>query len=118
MAEMISVCGLKCHECGAFIARRDDDDAKRVETAAEWSRLYGAEIKPENINCDGCTSEGVVFHYCTICELRKCGRERGVVNCAHCDDYACDKLTEFFKMAPNAKEALDAIAGGVTDVEG
>jgi hypothetical protein len=110
MSEMISICGLKCHECGAFIARRDDDHKVRAETAAIWSKMYGAELKPESINCDGCTSEGgVVFHHCTVCEMRKCAKGRGVVNCAHCSDYACDTLNEFFKMVPEAKETLDAI---------
>jgi len=110
MSEMVSICGLKCHECGAFIARRDDDDKVRAETAAIWSKMYDTELKPESINCDGCTSEGgVLFNHCTVCEMRKCGKARGVVNCAHCDDYACDKLTEFFKMVPEAKETLDAI---------
>jgi hypothetical protein len=110
MAEMISICGLKCHTCDAFIATRDDDDAKRAATAEVWSKMYNAELKPEAINCSGCLSEGgVLFQHCTVCEIRKCGKGRGVLNCAHCDDYACDKLTEFFKMVPDAKETLDTI---------
>ena len=110
MTEMISMCGLKCHECGAFIARRGDDEKLRAETAAIWSKVYGAEIKPESINCDGCVSEGeVLFQHCTVCEMRKCGKARGVATCAHCEDYVCEKLAELFKMAPEAKDTLDAV---------
>jgi len=110
MSAMVSMCGLKCGECGAFIATRDNDDAKREETARMWSTMYGVEIKPSDINCSGCLSkDGVLFHHCTVCEIRKCGMERGVVNCAHCDDYACERLTEFFGMAPECRTTLDAI---------
>ena len=110
MTELIAVCGLHCNECGAYIATRDNDDAKRAETAQQWSELYGAEIKPADVNCSGCTSEGGVhFHYCTVCEIRRCGLDRGVANCAHCEDYACEKLTEFFKMAPECRTSLDRI---------
>ncbi|MFH1690490.1 MAG: DUF3795 domain-containing protein [Candidatus Eisenbacteria bacterium] len=114
MSEMISICGLKCHECGAFLATRDDDNEKRAEVAGIWSEMYGARIQPSDINCEGCRSDGgVLFQHCTVCEIRKCGVERGVVNCAHCDDYACAKLEEFFEMAPDCRTQLDAIRAGL-----
>jgi hypothetical protein len=43
------------------------------------------------------------------CEIRKCGKEKGVINCAHCSDYACEKLVKFFEMVPDAKTRLDEI---------
>ena len=110
MPAMIAVCGLDCSECGAYLATRDDDDEKRAETARKWSELYGVEMKPVDINCTGCVSEGGVhFQHCSVCEIRRCGLGRGVVNCAHCDDYACERLTEFFRMAPECKVSLDRI---------
>jgi hypothetical protein len=33
----------------------------------------------------------------------------GVVNCAHCADYACDKLEQFFGFVPPARTVLDEI---------
>ncbi len=114
MKAMISICGLPCHECGAFTATQSDDDEKRAEVAAMWSKMYEAEIKPSDINCDGCTSEGGrLFQHCTVCEIRKCGKGRGVVNCAHCEDYACEKLEEFFKMVPDCRTTLDEIRSGL-----
>ena len=110
MSEIISICGLKCHTCDAFIATRDDDDERRATTAEAWSKMYDANLKPEAINCTGCLSEtGVLFQHCTVCEVRKCGKERGVANCAHCADYACDTLEQFLKMVPEARQTLDAI---------
>ncbi len=35
--------------------------------------------------------------------------ERGIINCAYCDDYACDKLEGFFSFALDAKATLDGI---------
>jgi len=114
MGEMISICGLKCHTCDAYIATTENDHKKRAETAAVWSKMYSADLKPEAINCSGCTSgEGMLFQHCTVCEIRKCGVARGVVNCAHCEDYACEKLEEFFKMVPDCRTTLDGIRGGL-----
>lgn len=56
MHEMIAFCGLLCNECGAFIATRDDDDEKRAEVAETWSKQFNADIKPQDVNCDGCLS--------------------------------------------------------------
>jgi hypothetical protein len=110
MSEMISVCGLLCNECGAFIATAKDSDEKRAEVAELWSQQYNQNIKPEDINCDGCTTDSDrLFGHCKVCEIRKCGKEKAVVNCAYCDEYACEKLEGFFKMAPEAGRRLNEI---------
>jgi len=104
---MIACCGLDCSECGAYIATKANDDNKRTEVAKEWSEMYNADIKSEDINCNGCRSDEQKFSYCNICEIRKCCEEKGLKNCAGCDVHACDKLEDFFKMAPDARTALD-----------
>ena len=110
MNDIVSFCGLLCNECDAFIATENDDDEKRVEVARLWSAQYNAEFKPEDINCDSCLSDGErLFGHCKVCQIRKCGKEKGIVNCAHCDEYACEKLEEFFQMVPDAKKRLDQI---------
>lgn len=110
MEEMMAFCGLVCSDCGAFLATKNNDDEKRAEVAKLWSKEYRTELKPEDINCDGCLSDsGNLFNYCKICEIRKCGKEKGVVNCAYCDEYSCEKLEKFFEMVPTAKELLDEI---------
>jgi hypothetical protein len=35
--------------------------------------------------------------------------ERGVVNCAHCADYGCEKLEGFFGLVPEVRATLDGI---------
>lgn len=95
-------CGLNCEQCPVFIAAADNNDDLRVETAREWTRLYGAylsatlgrdRLKPEDMNCSGCRSEGGLFVGCTNCPIRTCCREKGFVTCASCKGYeVCDML--------------------------
>ena len=107
--KLIGVCGIVCSECGAYLATKKDDEALRKKTAKEWSKMFGAKVKPSDIVCVGCTAtKGKHFHYCAECELRACGHKKKAKNCAHCNLYACEKLEGFFKMAPHAKKTLDA----------
>lgn len=110
MEKMLAVCGLVCSECPAFIATKNDDDEHRRQVAEQWSKEYGVDIKPEDVNCVGCTvADGAHIGHWDECEIRKCGFERQVANCAGCDDYACEKLVKFFEMVPAAKAALDEV---------
>jgi len=107
---IVSCCGITCSDCPAFNATKNADNAEREKVAELWTKAYGHPFKAEDINCDGCISRGPrVFNYCNICEIRKCGRERNVSNCAYCDDYKCEKLAKLHEQAPKAKETLDKI---------
>jgi hypothetical protein len=107
MEETIAFCGLICSECPAYLATQNDDDIQRKKTAEMWSKEFNANISPEEINCDGCISDERVFKHCNVCEIRLCGRERGILNCGFCNEYACGKLIDFFKAVPDAKKVLD-----------
>ena len=110
MNKMISFCGLLCNECGAFIATKNDDDKKRAEVAQLWSKHYSSNLKAEDINCDGCTSSSNrLFGHCKVCEIRKCGKQKGIANCACCSEYPCEKLGTFFKVVPEARSRLDEV---------
>jgi hypothetical protein len=113
MEKMIAFCGLSCSGCPAFIATQKDDDEEREKVAVMWSEQFKVDLKPEDINCDGCLVDSErLFSHTKVCEIRKCGKERKLQNCAYCDDYACDKLIEFFTKAPEAKTTLDGIRAG------
>jgi hypothetical protein len=114
MDEMIAHCGLICSTCPAYIATQNDDVQAKTELAAQWSKDFGHEMTVEDINCDGCTSSSTrLLGYCSMCEIRKCAVGKGVKNCAHCDDYGCEKLTSFHANVPPAKETLDNIRKGL-----
>lgn len=108
--KMIAFCGITCTECPAYIATQKNDDQLRAETAKKWSEQFNASIKPEDVNCDGCVSDSErLFSHCQVCEIRKCAREKKVKNCAYCNEYPCQKLSEFLAMVPEAKATLEQI---------
>lgn len=73
MREMIGFCGLDCEKCQARIATKNNDDKLRKQVADEWSKLNGALITPEMINCDGCRVNGVKTPFCDkLCAIRQC----------------------------------------------
>ncbi len=110
MENMIGTCGIVCTACPAFIATKNDDNNAREELAKKWSKEFKSDIKSEHINCDGCLStSGKLFTHCAVCEIRKCGHEKKVENCAVCEQYGCEKISNFHKMVPDAKKVLDNI---------
>jgi hypothetical protein len=110
MSKIISICGLNCADCPAYLAYKNDDDELRAETARKWSKEYDHPFKPEDVNCANCLEvKGPHIGHCGECEIRKCGMERGLQNCAHCREYPCEKLTKFLDMVPAAKANLEEI---------
>ncbi|MCK4594802.1 DUF3795 domain-containing protein [bacterium] len=114
MIENGGYCGIDCAKCPAFIATKADDTEAYKKIAADWSEMYGAEIPPENIPCAGCFASSPEPTGCHAgeCEIRACAIEKKVLTCAECPEFACDRLTEFFTYAPEAKANLEARRGG------
>jgi len=114
MEQMVAYCGIVCTECPAYIATQNDDEELRKRTAERWAKEHQADIRPEDIICDGCLPGHTrYFSHCSECEIRACGIVRGVTNCAYCDDYGCEKLTGFFSFVPGAKTNLEEIRAGL-----
>ena len=110
MDKMIAYCGLVCTACPAYVATQADDRAALERVAAQWREEYNApDITVEFVICDGCLDGGRKCGHCFECEIRACGIERGVVNCAHCAEYACEKIEGFFGFAPDARAVLDEV---------
>jgi hypothetical protein len=111
MAErIIAYCGLVCSECPAYVATQANDMAALQKLAEKWSQDFGGTFTAEGCLCDGCLSDGRHVGYCSECQVRACATSMGVVNCAHCTDYAsCEKLNGFLQQAPNARVTLEAI---------
>jgi hypothetical protein len=108
--QIIAYCGLVCSDCDAYIATQANDQAALERVAAKWRQEYNAPgITVESVLCDGCLSGPRKCGHCAECDVRACGIERGVVNCAHCPDYACDRLQRYFGFAPQMRTVLDEV---------
>ncbi len=124
MKEIIGYCGIDCAKCKAYMATIEDSDEIRKEYAKEQSERFGVEVDYKTINCDGCLSMGEHLGYCSICEIRKCGIEKKVENCAFCNEYICEKLDKVYTFMRDvigkrigdeaeAKVALDEIRNNI-----
>ncbi|MBP7738891.1 MAG: DUF3795 domain-containing protein [Spirochaetes bacterium] len=111
MEKMYGLCGMECSGCPAYLATQQNDDAARARVAAMWSKMFHAEIKPSDINCDGCLSgSGRLFGHCNKCEVRLCGMDKKLGTCAECGSYSCAKLEGLLSFLPKtARENLEAL---------
>jgi hypothetical protein len=111
MENMIAYCGLVCTDCPAYKATQANDREALEQITEKWKEQFNMpDLTVDTVMCDGClTTSGRLTSYCTQCAIRSCGIERDVVNCAHCDDYACENLRNFFQYAPEAEKRLDEI---------
>lgn len=105
MEKKISHCGLLCTDCDAYKATVNNDQLLRKKIAVQWSEMYQAEMKEEDIHCLGCKSDTHIA-YCNICKVRTCSTGKTFDNCSQCDSFGCDNLQEIFSHAPEAKERL------------
>jgi hypothetical protein len=102
MPKKIAFCGLDCAACPAYIAYHTNDQALRKKTAPEWSVRYNANLKPDDINCVGCTEiSGPHIGHCAECEIRRCGLKKQVTNCGTCAEYPCPTIKAFHEQIPD-----------------
>jgi hypothetical protein len=111
MARIQAYCGLDCGECEAYVATQKNDRAGLDAVAKKWAAQFGGkDLEGDACVCDGCsTGRRVSTAHAVTCGIRVCASARGVVTCAHCPDYACATVQQFFAFAPVLKEKLEAI---------
>jgi len=110
MSEIIAYCGLDCSKCDAFKATQANDFERKKEIAKRWTQGLSVEFQPEDVTCNGCTSDTISGWCSRICKIRPCAEERKVKTCAHCNDYTqCGKLKEFLTNEPEATKTLARI---------
>jgi hypothetical protein len=114
MKYMLGYCGVECSKCPAYIATIENNDELRRSYAAEQSEFYGMEIPPERINCVGCLEDGEHLGYCSMCEIRRCCREKGLETCADCADYVCGELEKVYTVM---SEVFGKAQNGVAEAQ-
>ena len=104
--QMLAYCGIDCSQCPAYLATQADDVEKLTSLAQEW---FEGSTDYSIIVCDGCNSGGRIMQWCAQCPTRACVVEIGLENCAHCDQYGCEKLLKVFELSEDAKANLENI---------
>jgi len=112
--KMFGYCGMDCGSCPVYNATKNDNQAMREQTAAYFSQKFGAEVKPEQVNCTGCVPGSVngtvLFGHCQTCAVRISAKKRGVSSCTECSDYACPALkATWANIPPEAKQNSESI---------
>ena len=93
MEPVLSLCGFRCDLCLAYQPNIEAHPENRQILSDGWHTYFGFRLPPEAIFCAGCSAEGKP----TLdrdCPVRPCASARGMPNCAHCENYICEKLTE------------------------
>ena len=110
--EMIGYCGYNCHLCAA----RSNDPAVRQRLVDGWRRIFGHQrYTAENVKCDGCLSDGRLAD--KNCKARPCAIERGVKNCAYCEEFVCEKVRHLLASREGMLIFSRPRAGLVTEAE-
>ena len=110
MERMVAYCGLVCTDCDAYVATQAGDMDALEGMARKWSAEFGLELTAADSMCDGClATTGRQIGYCQDCAIRTCAVQREVETCAHCDEYACDKVEAFSKPGTAHRTTLDDI---------
>lgn len=90
MERMLGRCGYRCDLCAA----RSDDPALRQKLVEGWRKYLGHQMyTAQNVRCDGCMNDGRLAD--KNCPIRPCAIQKGVENCAYCDQFPCEKLEGF-----------------------
>jgi len=112
---IVGVCGIICSDCRAFIATQKNDTELKKQVAESWS-TEEEKVTPEDISCQGCSATGEsLMRFAEACAVRRCGYDRKVENCAHCDEFPCVTLTGLWKSMGTTEEraTLEEIRKGL-----
>ncbi len=91
MEPILTRCGYRCDLCLAFKPNIAKHPTDRQKLSDGWYKYFGFRIAPADLCCDGCMSDNPKL-IDTSCPVRPCALERGLDNCAQCEQYMCDKL--------------------------
>jgi hypothetical protein len=109
--QILTMCGYRCDLCLAYRPNIEADPSNRQILSDGWHKYFGFRIPPEQIECDGCLEENPRL-IDTACPVRPCVLERGLQNCAECDDYGCERLVERLVVYEEVAHRIGARTGG------
>ncbi len=104
---ILTRCGYRCDLCLAYTPNVTGTPSNREKLSDGWFKYFGFRLPPERILCDGCMAQNPRL-IDQACPVRPCVLERGLDNCAQCEEYICARLAERLVVY----EAVRERAGG------
>jgi len=93
---LIAACGGYCGGCPDYLAYINNDDKLKKKLAAEFSKQFNMDIKPQDVGCLGCHGP-VRKPWSASCSIQRCTEEKGILTCAFCDEFPCEKLGKYYE---------------------
>ena len=106
MEPILTRCGYRCDLCLAYKPNVERNPANRQKLSDGWHQYFGFRIPPEEICCDGCMSENPE-QIDQECPVRPCVIEKGIENCAACEQYICEKLQRRLVVYEEVKSRIN-----------
>jgi hypothetical protein len=101
---------LICTDCDAYKATQSEGTEALERMAKEASEQFGTEMAVAGAMCDGCrATTGRQIGYRHQCAIRLCAVPKHIETCAHCDEYACEKVDGFVEPGSAHRETLDDV---------
>ena len=93
MEPILTKCGYRCDLCLAYKPNIENNPSNQQKLSDGWHKYFGFRLTPAEIICDGCMSNNSKL-IDQSCPVRPCVIEKGLDNCAQCEDYVCEKLAQ------------------------
>ena len=106
MEPILTRCGYRCDLCLAYKPNVTREPANRQKLSDGWFKYFGFRLPPEAIYCEGCMAENPEL-IDRSCPVRPCVMERGLDNCAQCEEYICDRLGERLVIYEDLKQKFE-----------
>ena len=104
--KLIAPCGIYCGQCNDYLAYAKGDPEAMTKAIAEISKVLHRNVSPDEVRCLGCWGEVHTAHSaCIGCEVRRCAEGKGILTCAVCDEFLCEKLDR--RIRKNDKKQRD-----------
>jgi len=105
MQPILTRCGYRCDLCLAYRPNVEKNPSDQQMLSNGWFKYFGFHILPENIICDGCMSVNPKL-IDQSCPVRPCVIDRGLENCAQCEEYLCGRLAQRLVVYEEVQERV------------
>lgn len=105
MTPILTRCGYRCDLCLAYKPNIEQNPANQQKLSDGWYKYFGFRIPPEKILCDGCMAENPNL-IDKSCPVRPCVIQKGLENCASCNEYICPKVRERLVVFEDLRDRL------------